>query len=170
ATIAEGGQYKVAGLHLTGDVLMTPEEFTKAAKLHPGDIANEDLLRGTLAMIATPYKAHGYLRAKIDAAPTMDSANHTVDYAITVAPGPVFHMGELSLVNLNDQQKAQVLQYWPLHAGDVYDAVLVPQFLTKYKNQLHALDGWSASYKAYEHEDSHIVDLVVTFRAGGPLN
>ncbi|MGC1156345.1 MAG: POTRA domain-containing protein, partial [Acidobacteriaceae bacterium] len=42
ATIAEGGQYKVAGLHLTGDVLMTPEEFTKAAKLHPGDIANED--------------------------------------------------------------------------------------------------------------------------------
>ncbi|MFY9746941.1 MAG: POTRA domain-containing protein [Acidobacteriaceae bacterium] len=170
ATIAEGGQYKVAGLHLTGDVLMTPEEFTKAAKLHPGDIANEDLLRGTLAAIAGPYKAHGYLRAKIEAAPTMDAANHTVDYAITVAPGPVFHMGELSLVNLNDQQKAQVLQYWPLRAGDVYDAVLVPQFLTKYKNQLHALDGWSASYKAYEHEDSHIVDLVVTFRAGGPLN
>ena len=96
ATIAEGGQYKVAGLHLTGDVLMTPEEFTKAAKLHPGDIANEDLLRGTLAAIAGPYKAHGYLRAKIEAAPTMDAANHTVDYAITVAPGPVFHMGELS--------------------------------------------------------------------------
>ena len=170
ATIVEGGQYKVAGLHLTGDVLMKPEEFTKAAKLHPGDIANEDLLRGTLAAIAGPYKAHGYLRAKIDATPTMDAANHTVDYAITVEPGPVFHMGELSLVNLNDQQKAQVLQYWPLRAGDVYDAVLVPQFLTRYKNQLHALDGWSASYKAYEHEDSHIVDLVVTFRAGGPLN
>ena len=66
ATIAEGAQYKVAGLHLTGDVLMTPEEFTKAAKLHPGDIANEDLLRGTLAVIASPYKAHGYLRAKIE--------------------------------------------------------------------------------------------------------
>ena len=47
----------------------------------------------------------------------MDAANHTVDYAITVAPGPVFHMGELSLVNLNDQQKAQVLQYWPLRRG-----------------------------------------------------
>jgi len=79
-------------------------------------------------------------------------------------------MGELSLVNLNDQQKAQVLQYWPLQPGDVYDAVAVPQFLLRYKNQLHALDGWSASYKAFEHEDSHIVDLVVTFRRGGPLN
>lgn len=170
ATIVEGGQYRLAGLHLTGDVLMTPEEFTKAAKIHPGDIANEDLLRGTLAMVATPYKAHGYLRAKIAANPSMDAATHTVDYAITIEPGPVFHMGELSLVNLNDQQKAQVLQYWPLRTGDVYDAVLVPQFLNKYRNQLHSLDGWSASYKAYEHEDSHIVDLVVTFRPGGPLH
>ncbi len=79
-------------------------------------------------------------------------------------------MGELSLVNLSDQQKAEVLKNWPLHPGDVYDAVLVPQFLNKYKNQLHSLDGWSASYKAYEHEDSHIVDLVVTFRRGGSLN
>jgi outer membrane protein assembly factor BamA len=149
---------------------MTPEEFAKAAKIHPGDIANEDLLRGTMAMISGPYKAHGYLRAKIDAKPTMDSAARTVDYAIAVQPGPVFHMGELSLVNLNQQQKAQVLQYWPLRPGDVYDAVLVPQFLTKYKNQLHSLDGWSASYKAFEHEDTQIVDLVVTFRPGGPLN
>jgi hypothetical protein len=46
----------------------------------------------------------------------------------------------------------------------------VPQFLNKYKSQLHSLDGWSASYKAFEHDDTRIVDLVVTFRPGGPLN
>lgn len=104
------------------------------------------------------------------ATPRVDTASHTVDYTITVQPGAVFHMGALSLVNLNDQQRAQVLQYWPLHAGDVYDAVVVPQFLLRYKNQLHSLDGWSATYKAYEHEDTHIVDLVVTFRPGGSLH
>jgi len=168
--VVEGAQYRLAGLHLSGDVLMTPEDFAKAAKIHPGDIVNEDLVRGTLAMIATPYRTHGYLRAKIDATPTKDAAAHTVDYAITVQPGPVFHMGGLSLVNLSDQQKAQVLEYWPLKQGDVYDPVLVSQFLLKYKNQLHSLDGWSAAYKAYEHEDTHVVDLVVTFRQGGPLN
>jgi outer membrane protein insertion porin family len=170
ATVVEGAQYRLAGLHLSGDVLTTPEDFAKTAKIHPGDIANEDLLRGTLAMIAGPYRAHGYLRAKIDATPTKDAANHTVDYAISVQPGPEFHMGALSLVNLNDAQKAQVLQYWPLKPGDVYDAAMVPKFLTKYKNQLRALDGWSADYKQYEHEDTHIVDLVVTFKQGGPLN
>jgi len=47
--------------------------------------------------------------------------------------------------------------------------VLAGQFLVKYKDQLHSLDGWSASYKAYEHEDVPVVDLVVTFQQGGPL-
>jgi outer membrane protein assembly factor BamA len=59
---------------------------------------------------------------------------------------------------------------WPLKQGDVYDAVLVSQFLVKYKNQLHSLDGWSATYKQFEHEDTHVVDLTVTFKQGGPLN
>lgn len=160
ATVAEGAQYRLAGLHLAGDVLTKPEDFAKVARIHPGDVANEDLLRGTLAMVATAYKAHGYLRARIDATPTKDATAHTVDYAITVDPGAVFHMGALSLVNLNEAQKSQVMQYWPLKLGDVYDAVLVPQFLLRYKNQLHALDGWSAEYKQYQHEDTHIVDLV----------
>jgi outer membrane protein insertion porin family len=169
ATVVAGSQYHLLGLHLSGDTLMTPDEFAKKTGLHPGDVANEDLLRGALLAIGTPYRQRGYLRAKINATPTKDAANHTVDYTITVEPGPVFHMGKLTLTNLNEQQIAEVQQCWPLHEGDAYDAVMVPQFLNRYKNQLHSLDGWSASYKAYEHEDTHVVDLAVTFQQAGPL-
>jgi hypothetical protein len=45
---------------------------------------------------------------------------------------------------------------------------LPPTFLNK--NTMHALDSWSASYKQYENEETHVVDLVVMFRTGGPLN
>lgn len=169
ANLVEGTQYKVAALTLAGSVLMKPEDFAKTAKLHPGDVANEDLLRATLATVAWPYKAHGYLRAKIDAAPRFDAANHAVSYAITVEPGPVFTMGELSLLNLSDAQKADVLKYWPMRQGDVYDATVAVSFLLKNKANLRSLDGWSGSWKAYEHEDTHVVDLVVTFRQGGSL-
>ncbi|HEY6448231.1 MAG TPA: POTRA domain-containing protein [Acidobacteriaceae bacterium] len=169
ANIVEGAQYKVGALTLAGDVLITPADFAKTAKLHAGEVANEDLLRGTLAAVAYPYRAHGYLRAKIDATPRFDAANHTVNYAVTVEPGPVFHMGELSLVNLNDQQKADVLRLWPMREGDVYDATVATSFLLKNKNNLHSLDGWSGSWKAFEHEDTHIVDLVVTFHLDGTL-
>ncbi|HEX3661550.1 MAG TPA: POTRA domain-containing protein [Acidobacteriaceae bacterium] len=169
ATVMEGAQYRVRGMHFAGDAVVSAEAFNKMAKLHLADIANEDLLRGTLAQLAAAYKSRGYLRAKVDATPTLDAGRRTVDYAIAVEPGPVFHMGRLTLVNLNDQQTEEVRHCWPLHEGDVYDAVVVPQFLNRYKNQLHSLDGWSASFMAYEHEDTQAVDLVVTFHPGGTL-
>ena len=174
ATIVEGPQYRVAGLMLSGDALMTQEEFAKRAKLRVGDVANEDLLQATLAEIAAPYKAKGYLRASIQANPTFDKTAHfdhpgnTVSYSINVVPGPVYHMGKLTIVNLDDERKALVLKYWTMHEGDVYDATYLPSFLPANKSNLHALDGWSATYKQYEHEDTHLVDLTVTFRQEGP--
>lgn len=170
AAIVEGAQYRLAGLTLSGDVLMTPDQFAKEAKLHPGDIANEDLLRQTLAGVAMPYKAKGYLRAEISANPVFDRTSHTVNYSITVTPGSVFHMGKLSLVNLAPAQQALVRKYWTLQAGDVYDETYPPTFLNRNKNSLHALDGWSASYKEYANLDTHVVDLVITFQPGGPVN
>jgi outer membrane protein assembly factor BamA len=176
ATIVEGPQYRVAALTLSGDELMTQEEFAKRAKLHVGDVANEDLLRATIAEIAAPYKAHGYLRASIEATPTFDRTAHfdrpgnSVNYTINVVPGPVFHMGKLTLVNLDDEKKALVLKYWTMHEGDVYDATYTTGFLARNKSNLHELDGWSAAYKQVENDDTHVVDLTITFRQGGPLN
>ena len=170
ATVQEGPQYRVRGMHFAGDAVVSAEAFDKMAKLHLADIANEDQLRATLAELAAAYESRGYLRAKVDDTPTLDAGRRTVDYAITVQTGPVFHMGTLALVNLNERQTAEVRQCWPLHEGDVYDAVLVPQFLNRYRNQLHSLDGWSASFMANEHDDTKVVDLVVTFQRGGPLH
>jgi outer membrane protein assembly factor BamA len=170
AALDEGAQYHLSGLKLSGDVWMSPEDFAKNARIHAGDIADEDLLRQTLAMIAQPYKAKGYLTARISAKPSFDHTNHTVDYSVTVTPGPVFHMGKLTLLNLDPERQAQVMQYWTMHTGDVFDATYPPAFLNRNRNNLHALDSWSADYKQYANLDTHVVDLVITFRPGGPLN
>ena len=170
AKVVEGPQYRVAAITLSGDVLMTQAEFAKKVKLRAGDIANEDLLRATLAEIAAPYRSKGYLRADIEANPAFDRGarfDHptpTVSYSIAVTPGPVYHMGKLTITGLDDEKKALVLKYWPLHEGDVYDATLPPGFLSRNKSNLHALDGWSATYKQYEHDDTHIVDVTIAFR------
>lgn len=169
ATIQEGAQYHVSSLKLSGDVLMSPDEFAKGARIHAGDVANEDLLRQTLAQIASPYRAKGYIRATITADPVFDRAKHTVDYSIAVTPGPVFHMGKLTLLNLDANKQALVMKYWTLHEGDIYDATYPPTFLNRNKNNLHELDAWSANYKQYENENTRVVDLVVTFQRGGPL-
>jgi outer membrane protein insertion porin family len=169
ATIVEGAQYHLGKLTLDGSVLMSQEEFQKRALLKPGDIANQELLRRTLLTVSSPYRTKGYLRAKISAAPSLNPTTHIADYAIHVEPGDQWHMGKLELANVSDTQRAQFLSVWKMNAGDPYDASYPPSFLVKNHASLRAFDDYSASYKQYEHEDTHIVDLVVTFQHGGPL-
>lgn len=167
--LSEGAQYRLAALKLTGDVLMSPSDFAKDAKIHAGDVADEDQLRQTLAMIAFPYQSKGYLSASISAHPSFDRVNHTVSYSVTVTPGPVYHMGKLTVLNLDPEKQALVMKYWTMQPGDVFDATYPPTFLNRNRANLHELDAWSADYKQYANLDTHIVDLVVTFRPGGPL-
>ncbi len=163
---SEGGQYHVAGMHLRGDVFMTQEEFEKRVKLHPGDVANEEIWKQIKAMVTAPYRTHGYLDAKIDATPTLDRGQHTVDYTITVVPGAVYHMGRLTLVNLDEKQKAELMPYWLLHKGDVFNADLIPQSVADY-HRLRAVElqsihtGFTAKWVA--DQGTHVVDVVVTF-------
>ena len=169
ASVMAGPQYRVGTLTLAGGAVLSAADFAKLEQLHQGDIANEDLLRGTLARIAYAYKEHGYINAEVQAPTALDQATHTVNYAIAVDPGPLFHMGRLTLVGLSDRQRDDVMRVWPLHAGDAYNEIEVMSFLLRHKNDLHALDGWSGSYKQFAHLDTDIVDLTITFRQGGPL-
>ncbi|MGC2298283.1 MAG: POTRA domain-containing protein [Acidobacteriaceae bacterium] len=164
---SEGGQYRVSGLHLQGDLFMTQEQFVERAKLHPGDVANLEVWKQIREMIAEPYRTHGYMDAKIDAKPTLDRANHTVDYAITVDPGPAYHMGKLTMVNLNEKQKAEVMPYWHMGAGDVFNVDLIPKFISDYHQmraeQLQSLRGWGFDAKWTENRDTLTMDVVLTF-------
>ena len=163
---SEGGQFKVTALHLVGDGGMTEDQFAKSAKLHPGDVANEELWKQTQEMVKSSSKAQGYLDAKIDAARTLDRANHTVDYTITVSPGAEYRMGTLTLVNLSDAQKAELMPYWLMHQGDAFNADLIPKSVADYHKQ-HAQDqqsihsGFTAKWTA--DKDTHAVDVVLTF-------
>lgn len=167
--VTAGPQYRVAALALAPGSALSAADFARVAQLHPGDVANEDRLRATLALVSGAYQASGYMDARVDAPPMLDSAAHTVSYSVAVTPGPLFHMGQLTLVGLNDRQRNDVLSVWPLHQGDVYNSIKVSGFLIQHRSELHSLDGWSASFKQYTHLDTHIVDLVVTFHRGGPL-
>ena len=107
------------------------------------------------------------IRDRIAAAPTLDRAAHTVDYTITVDPGPVYRMGRLTVVNLSDKQKAEVLPYWPMKPGDVFNPELIPRFVENYHKsraaELQSIGGWNFDAKWYENTTAHTMDVVLTF-------
>jgi outer membrane protein assembly factor BamA len=167
--VDEGAQYRLGQFTVAGSVLMGQAEFQSKALLKPGEIVEQEKLRRSLQMLSAPYVTRGYLRAKVSATPVFHREQKTADYTIEVIPGEVYRMGKLEVKELSPELTALFLSNWKMVAGSPYDVSYPALFLQKNK-QLHALDGYSASYKQYEHEDSHVVDLVVTFRKGGPLS
>ena len=167
ATItSEGGQYHVAGIHLSGDLFMTQEQFAARVKLHPGDVADAGAWKQVQEMVMAQYRTHGYLDAKVDTTPVLDRAQHAVDYTITVTPGAVYRMGALTVVNLNEQQKADLMPYWLLHAGDVFDPDRIPQSIANYHAQrAEKLQLVRAGYamKWTGDPQTHVVNVVLTF-------
>ena len=168
--IEPGAQYRLGQFSLAGSVLMDQPQFLAKATLKPGDVVEEQKLRQTMSMLSSPYVTRGYLRAKITATPEYHRSQGTVDYLINVTPGDVYTMGTLQVKALDVERTALVVKTWKLEAGAPFDASYVTQFLKRNAKDLHPLDGYSASYKQYEHEDTHVVDLVVTFVKGGTLN
>jgi outer membrane protein insertion porin family len=168
--VEEGVQYRLGQFTLAGSVLMDQAEFLGKATLKPGDVVDPAKLRRTMQMLSSPYVTRGYLRAKIVATPSLHPAEQKADYAIAVTPGDVYKMGRLEIKDLDPELTALVLKNWKLDEGAAYDASYPALFLKKNAKDLHPLDGYSASYKQYEHEDTHVVDLVVTFRRGGPVS
>ena len=170
-TIVPGEQYRLGSFSLSGSPLIDEPSFLKAAVLKPGDLVEEDKLQQSMLTITAPYAMHGYLDARVvttDArvvtTPAFHPEQHLVDYSITVTPGETYRMGELSIHELDDAHKARVLEYWTLRPGDPYDASYAPAFLRKNAEHLHALDGYSATYRQIRHLDTHVVDLEVTFK------
>lgn len=164
--LSEGRQYHVSGIRLSGDLFTTQEQLERAANLHAGDVADQDRWTQIRDLAAAPYRSHGYLHAKVDATPTLDREKHTVEYTITVQPGAVYRMGTLTLANLNDEQKAELMPYWWLHPGDVFNPDLIRKSIDAYhagraENLQSIRNGYTVSWRG--NETTHIVDVVVTF-------
>ena len=167
--VAEGKQYKLAALNWSGSEIIPSATAAKLYPLKPGEIANQDLLKKSLNVIASAYFSKGYLKANVKASPNFDDAAQTVSYDVAVTPGELYHLRKVEFQNLNDVQLKQVQDAWKLHEGDVYDPTYVQTFLTKNRNSLRALDGWSAVWTQKIYDDDKVVDLILMFKKGGPL-
>jgi outer membrane protein assembly factor BamA len=163
---SEGGQYHVAAIELHGDLFLAQEQFAQSAKLHAGDVADEELWKETQTEVQAPYRTHGYLKAKILATAQPDREHHTVRYTIAVDPGAEYRMGQVKFENLNAQQQAELMPYWQLHPGDVFNPDLIAQSIGAYHSkQPQAQQLVRAGYRAHWSADTvnHTVDVVLTF-------
>jgi outer membrane protein assembly factor BamA len=171
ATIAHEGQaYTVSAVRFAGDAMTSAESFAARVKIHVGDVADGDLVDETEQMLAAPWKERGYQRAIAHAAVEMDRTQHSVTYTFAVEAGAIYRMGTVRLVGLNKRQERQVRTYWQIPKGAVFQQGLATRWRDVYLNdrgeQLIVADQIEhrlPSYEYLQNDDTHIVDVVVTF-------
>lgn len=166
-TAHEGAQYHVSKIDYPVTDIVKPADFEEVSKLKPGDLAGRLSVLGTGARITGQFKRHGYRDARVFVTPTKDTTAHTVAYAYTATPGERYHLKSVKAANLDKQQQIDFDENFKLKPGDPYDEGYITEFLHSNKTVL-SFRGLSASYKAIEYPDTHLIDLTITFTTGAP--
>ncbi len=162
AQLQPGEIFHISSLTFAGSPLLSAEAFAASAKLHAGDLASRKLLLQTLAPLDAAYRRKGYMDVIVHAAPTLDTAAHTVAYAVSVTPGEQYRVKEITTGGLDAAAKADFDRGFLMKAGELYNPEYVAGFLEN-NTALKALTGYGASFKAYADPNTHTVDLVITF-------
>lgn len=165
-TVQTGDLYLLSGIHLAPGLLVSQEDFDKQAKLKAGDAADGAHVRNNWTYLTLQYHSKGYMKASIDAKPTLDKSAHTVSYTVNVDPGPVFTMGKLTVGNVAEDLHNAMLAAWKMPARMVFNERAILNYFTLQEpssplGQVFNRPGVNCKYTLVLNEEDHTVDVTL---------
>jgi outer membrane protein insertion porin family len=130
-SVDEGQQYSWGHAEWSGNKVLTPDQLNAAIGLKAGDLADDRLIDKGLHAASLAYGKKGYMGARWIEQTTFDDANKRVTYHFTVSEGPQFHMGQLTIAGLSEDDANKVKALWQLAPGAVFDQSYVEDFVSR---------------------------------------
>jgi outer membrane protein assembly factor BamA len=162
--IDQGKLYKLGSIHLPADALATQADIDKvtAAQTAAGRAPS---VRAVWSMISARYKAKGYVDFAMTPHPSFDDATGTVNYAVDLNPGPVYHLGLLKFDNVSDDLRKLLMRNWQMFPGDPFDQSYLTAFIqnTQVADPVlqRTLNGVKVTYDVRADPASHDVNIVI---------
>lgn len=130
-SVDEGAQYSWDKVEWTGNQALTSDQLTKAFGMKAGDLADDRQIDKALHLVEREYASKGHMAINFDESATFDDTNQRVSYRFNVSEGPAYHMGEVTIAGLSDEDSRRVREMWQLAPGAIFDQKYVDQFVTK---------------------------------------
>jgi outer membrane protein assembly factor BamA len=130
APIDPGPAYTFGGISWTGNTVISSGELEKLVALMPGQVANGNRVELTWEHVRDAYAKLGYLDVKLDPAPSYVDKQAQVSYAVSIAEGSQYRMGELVLTGLSMEGERRIRAAWTISQGAVFDKSAYEQFLS----------------------------------------
>ncbi|HEY5382602.1 MAG TPA: POTRA domain-containing protein [Acidobacteriaceae bacterium] len=139
ATVHRGELYRITQLQLAAQPPLAESDLRKLSDLKTGAPASPMGLTISGQRIALAYQSLGYLTADAHTASTIDNVGHAATYAISVTPGPLFHLARIDASALPEAAQSRLAHDSRLTPGVVADAHLFGAILEDFqKANLHA--------------------------------
>jgi outer membrane protein assembly factor BamA len=162
-SVSPGPLYKLAGIQLTPDVLVTQAEIDRHSHIHRGDVADGQQLIENWQFIHDQYLNKGYMKAAVHPTASYDRAQGTVSFTVSVEPGPVYTMGKLTIQNSAADLRAAMLAAWKMPTGAVFNESAIQTYYSSQGNTPLGRTFASANCKSQltVNDDTHTVDVTL---------
>jgi outer membrane protein insertion porin family len=163
-TVDEGEQYRLSKVIVGGALAADSERILKIARLPPMTVVNFDQVKEGAGRVRDSMWHDGYLDAKVTTESKRDDVNKTVEFVITVAAGPAYKMGTLTVLGLALDGEAAIRRMWAVKSGDPFPQGYPDRFVAVVKEE--GIFDNPGETKAEPRIDkvSHVVDVTLNFK------
>jgi hypothetical protein len=128
-TVHRGDLYRITTLQLPVAAPLSESDLRKLSDLKTGDPASPMGLLISSQRIARAYENYGYLAADVHTSTSLDNLAHTASFAISLTPGPIFHLAILDASAMPPALQSALARDHRLAPGSVAGAQLFSALL-----------------------------------------
>jgi len=164
--VAEGPQFKVGGIDITGNKVLPVEELRRRVLLKPDDIYSRTKLQETVKNITDVYGTIGRSAADVVPQIALDVPNRKVNITIDVSEGPEVFIERINISGNTRSQEKILRRELPMAEGDLFTTQKLARAKQKLTN-LNYFEKVETKTAPGSSKDKIIVNIDVTEKPTG---
>jgi outer membrane protein insertion porin family len=164
--VAEGPQFKVGGIDITGNKVLPVEELRRRVLLKPDDIYSRTKLQETVRNITDVYGTIGRSAADVVPQIALDVPNRKVNITIEVSEGPEVFIERINISGNTRSQEKILRRELPMAEGDLFTTQKLARAKQKLTN-LNYFEKVETKTAPGSSKDKIVVNIDVTEKPTG---
>jgi outer membrane protein insertion porin family len=164
--VAEGPQFRVGGIDVTGNKVLPVEELRRRITLKPGDVYSRSKLHESVTAITDVYGTIGRAAAEINPQIALDVPNRKVNITLEVTEGPEVFVERINITGNTRSQEKILRREIPMAEGDLFTSPKLERAKQKLTN-LNYFEKVDVKTAPGSSKDKIIVNIDVTEKPTG---
>jgi len=167
--VAEGDEYKVGKIEISGDEVYTDQELSEKIKLKEGDVFNRSQFRQDIFDITDMYSQKGYAFANVIPAVEVHDETKTVDVRISTNKGKKVYIGRINISGNDNTRDRVIRRQFRLAEGELFDSEKLRRSRQRINN-LALFESVDIEQRSRKEEDLLDIETKVVERNTGQLS